>query len=577
MAEFDTELVHCFCDEAADALAEWEKICLKLNENSSEAEFDALFRLAHNLKGSSRAVGLESFGTFVHGIEDVITELRDGRCRTTKEIVISLLKAQELLSKWLEQSRTNPLYADATTEDFVRQLKLQANESKTQGSDKAKEATNKLDQLITSAANEVKSQDVQDVVTKSESTSKQHLKSVETMSKRDETLRVSSRKLDDLLDLIGELSIHQSIVSMAMSGGQLNSASTLQSVHAGQKITKELYAKALSLRMLPLQSTFQRLERTIKELAVTVNKEIEVSLSGTEVECEKTVVEKIIEPLIHIVRNAVDHGMELPADRLLANKSQCGSVRISARQDSNGIQLCVEDDGKGIDDKKVLQKAIKNGMVSADAKLQKEEIFQLIFMPGFSTAEKITDLSGRGVGLDVVSRCVEELQGKLDISSELGKGTKFTITLPTSLSLVETLIVKASDVDYAIPINIVDEIVDFDDLKISSNQSMIKHKNLITPVLSFDQFLKQHRAINKSEVPNKGIVVRYAEKAAIFKVDQIVGQQQIVIKKLAPGLRHVFGLSGGTILSSGQPGLVVDLYAIARKYFEDFNKEVRAS
>jgi len=562
--EMDLEILACFCDEAQDLLVRWEGLCLEMSRSQSPEQFDELFRLAHNLKGSSRVVGLESFGNLVHKVEDGITELKKGLVILNQPIIQQLLKAQDILSKWIVELKINPGH-QVDYKDFLAEYSsvfagqphhVQAVSAQVEA--KAEEKVQVFEQA------EVQHNPVQ---SKSSSAGVPAPVQAATPAKvnLDETVRVSARKIEQLLEIMGELSIHQSVIFHSLGGIADSSSQLNHSSYLARKITRELYEKTLSLRMVPVQPVFQRLERSVRELAGSLDKLVDVEVNGGEVELDKTVCEKIVEPLTHMVRNSIDHGLETPEVRVQAGKDPVGKVKINAVQDSSGVHLWIEDDGKGLNQEKILSRAIANGIISPDTQLEPSEVFALIFLPGFSTAEKVTDVSGRGVGMDVVMRTVESLKGEIKIGSTPGKGTQFRISIPTTLSIIDSLIVSLKGIDYAVPVSAVDEIIHLNEFEYDENDRMIRIHNKVIPVYSLSDCLNSKG--NGEKINHKSMLIsKFANERVAFKVDRIVEQQQIVVRKFASGMEHVFGLAGGTILGNGQPGLIIDLKSLAEHF-----------
>jgi two-component system chemotaxis sensor kinase CheA len=580
MSALDQELVDCFIEEAKDILNKWEKICLSINENSTTDDFDDLFRCAHNLKGSSRAVGLLEFGEFVHQVEDGIALIKNGSAQSSAAVGLALLKAQGILSAWIDRAaQGNPTERPAEESNFLSEYQAVLR-NKTGPSEVPTFAIPETPihapiQAEMHSPGESAPEEVIPPVAAAPTApaEKGEIKpspvaAAKTAQTRDETLRVSSKKLDAILDLVGELSLHQAIVAHARGSQHEASDNAINSLFISQKLTKEIYEKALALRLAPIQPAFQRLERTIKEVAAQLGKTVEVTSTGGDVEIEKTVGERIIEPLTHMVRNAVDHGLESTEGRIDSGKDPHGRIWISALQENNSVLLVIQDDGKGIDPAKITQKAIEKKLIKPDAQLTPEETLALIFLPGFSTSEKVTDVSGRGVGMDVVMRTVEELQGKVNISSTLGKGTRFTIQLPTSMSIVDALIVELSGLEYAVPIAGVDEILTLVEGGINPDTDVITHRGSVVSLVDASHFVKPYRA-NATQTcihPQSALVTLGEGRRVAFKIDRVLGQQQIVIKKFSTGMDGVFGFTGGTILSTGQPGLILDIQALGQKY-----------
>ena len=555
--EIDLEILSCFCDEAQDLLVRWEGLCLEMSKGVQTGNLDELFRIAHNLKGSSRVVGLESFGNFVHKVEDGITELKKGNVQISPVILQQLLKAQEVLNNWITGLKTDPAHSE-NYESFLTVYR-EAFTGSAAVAPKPVVAEVKAEEPV-QVHEEVKMAPVAAVRAPVEKAPAD--KSAEKKSFSDETVRVSAKKIEQLLEIMGELSIHQSVIYHSLASVSGASPQLNHSSYLARKITRELYEKTLSLRMVPVQPVFQRLERSIRELAATLNKEVEVEVSGGEVELDKTVCEKIIEPLTHMVRNSIDHGLESLEARLDSGKNPIGKIKVSAVQDSGSVNLWIEDDGRGLNEERIRAKAIANGLIDPAAEIDPSELHALIFHPGFSTAEKVTDVSGRGVGMDVVMKTVESLKGEIKITSIQGKGTQFRISLPTTLSIIDSLIVNLRGIDYAVPVSAIDEIIHLTEYEFNEDDRMFRIHNKVVPIHSLSECLSVKGW--KDPVKHKSILVtRYGTERVAFKVDQIVEQQQIVVRKFATGLEHVFGLSGGTILGNGQPGLIVDLKSIA--------------
>ncbi len=634
----DQEILACFLDEAVDSLAQWERAVLDLETDPKPETYNTLFRAAHNLKGASRAVGLEAFGGFVHCVEDLITILMKGHLKLNSALVGVLLQCQVELSKWIEELRQNPnahpsvdqimkkisavtqlsldelnfiaeSLSEAPTVTVVEVEEPAAMAQEPQQSpaeEKGKPAVSEtpideLDALFAQAQKEyqatsapsaastaapaaapkVETPKVEPKVEQKAEKAPGADKAADSKAQKpDETIRISANKLDELLQLIGELSIHQAIVFQGKKSGTLDSRICQNAIHLSQKIVKDLYGKALSLRMQPVQALFQRLERVARDVARAQNKKIQVVLEGTDVELDKTVIERITDPLVHILRNAVDHGLEGPEDRLKAGKPDAARVVISATQDAAGACLRVTDDGRGLNRERIVQKAIERGLVAPNQTLTVNQIHNLIFLPSFSTAEKVTDISGRGVGMDVVMKAVQALQGSIDLTSEPGKGTSFAITLPTSLSIVDALVIKIADVRYAVAMHELTEIIDLSGYSIDTSGSrgrMFSLRGDVVPIQSLNDYLKAPVVKRSSNAPTSesrthpALVVREGEEIVAFEVDSILGQQQVVVRPLSEHLAKIPGFNGSMILGDGEPGMIVSLTEITRAYLKNFS------
>lgn len=588
----NTEFFAIFLDEAGDILEKFERACLDLETNQSPQVLDEMFRAAHNLKGGSRLIGLTQLSDFVHRVEDLIELVIKGALIVAPELLSTFLEVHGLLHKWLIGLRESIDYCPEFAElmgrvDLYRELGREAPAGSLKPVDTKKvsaspvvaeskssdlPATRESDDPLEQQRNAWSEDPVQSV----EGRAPEKSKAEQRVARADETIRISSHKLDELIQLFGELSIHQGIIYEARKTDELDSRSAQHAMHLSYKIAKELHTKALTLRMQPLYGLFQKLERTVRDVARTQGKKIRVALEGVDVELDKTVIEQIADPLMHIVRNAVDHGIEDPELRVALGKPAEAEIRLVAVQDSAGVRLTVGDDGRGLDEERIKSKALEKGLIRPDAVITSEQIRKLIFLPGFSTSEKVTDISGRGVGMDVVMSSVQSLRGQLDVDSVAGKGTSISIVLPTSLSIVDALVVKVKHQRYAIPMQELTEIIDLDSYTVehSGNKGlMISLRGEVVPVEALADYMPtlpgQGRTVASSDgdhgVP--ALLVREGVRAIAFKIDTIVSQQQVVVRPLSDQLAGLPGFSGCTILGDGEPGMIVSLPEVARKYF----------
>jgi len=592
--DIDLEILQCFLDEAADSVSEWERACLEFESSKNASCLDALFRSAHNLKGTSRGVGLEEFASVVHEVEDFIQGLRRGEVPFTPEAVGFLLEAQVFLSEWIDELKRDRFHvANAMSLLSMGQevkrggCKLvceepHAEEQECNSVELDLDALFEQERLLYEQRQSPALVQTPKVEPKAEvSPEPSAPRSDEARApKADETVRVSAEKLDELIQLVGELSIHQSVVLQAKKTGTLGTPHAQKAVVFGSKITKELQGKALSLRMQPLHTLFQRLERTIRDVARRQGKQLQINMEGVEVELDRTVMEKMTEPLIHIVRNAVDHGIEGSDERTASNKDGVATVSLIATQDAASVTLQISDDGKGLDPERLRKKAIDKKLISPNAVLSQEECFNLIFLPGFSTAEAVTDISGRGVGMDVVMKAVQTLRGSIRVESVLGKGTSFLISLPMSLSVMDAMVVKIEQSRYVVPMHELSEIIDVNSHSVESSGSkgrMLSLRGAVVPVEALGTFIKGAKGTgkkggNKERAP--ALIVKDSEQMIAFEVDSIIGQQQVVVRPLSEKLSKVPGLAGCTILADGEPSMIVDLPRLARLYFKEYRKEI---
>jgi two-component system, chemotaxis family, sensor kinase CheA len=382
----------------------------------------------------------------------------------------------------------------------------------------------------------------------------------------DEKIKVSTTRLDNLINSTGELVIAQLMVSEEISRTSATDHEMARKVAHQGKIVRELQELSMSMRMVPVQGVFQKMARLARDLSRKANKPVDFVTLGEETELDRTVVDKIADPLIHMVRNSVDHGIEPSDVRVKAGKKATGRVELRAFHQAGNIVIEIEDDGKGLDKERILKKAVDNGVVEAGQELADEEIFKLVFHPGLSTAEKITSVSGRGVGMDVVKKNIESLRGKIDISSTPGKGTVFTIRLPLTLAVIDGQIVCIGEHRYIIPINSIVRSLRPTSQQISSVQGrgeMVLERGELMPLVRLYSLFGVAPA---TEDPTKALVVVVEEdgKRCCLLVDDLLAQQQVVIKSLGEALGVVRGVSGGAIMGDGKVSLILDVPGLVK-------------
>ncbi len=385
-----------------------------------------------------------------------------------------------------------------------------------------------------------------------------------------QSVRVDIRKLDWLMNLVGELvlvksSLHGLAERVKAQGGDAALVSELFVANRGlERRLSELQAGILEVRMVPLEQVFDKLARMVRKIAREVGKEIDFEVSGGDVELDKLIVEDLSDPLMHLIRNAIDHAIEPPDARARAGKPRAGRVRLAAEQKGNHVEIVVDDDGAGIDEDRVREVAVQRGLATAEAvrELSRREVMNLIFVPGFSTARQVTSLSGRGVGMDVVKNNIANLSGIIDLHSERGRGTRFEITLPVTLAIIRALIVSVSGSTYAVPLNSVLEILEVraKEVRTLSSREVISLRGATLPLVRLARFFE----LGGAAAPGAFfvVVVGLAQERLGIAVDDLVGQQDIVVKPLGAQLRGVRGVAGATDLGSRRTVLVLDVGAI---------------
>ncbi|WP_088547323.1 chemotaxis protein CheA [Paenibacillus aquistagni] len=375
------------------------------------------------------------------------------------------------------------------------------------------------------------------------------------------TIRVDIDRLDVLMNLLSELLIDR--VRLEDLATELKSNTLTETVEHLVRVSGDLQSIVLKLRMVPIDTVFNRFPRMVRDLAKSLDKKVDFQISGADTELDRTVIDEIGDPLVHLLRNAIDHGQESTAERIEAGKPETGTVHLRAYQSGNHVFIEIEDDGKGINRDNVLKKAIKNGMLTEDqAKLlSDEQVYMLLFGSGFSTAEQVSDISGRGVGLDVVRSKIASLGGEVVVKSTLGKGTTFIVQLPLTLSILSAMLFRLGDEKYAIPLTSIVEtgLVTKKDIRnIHGGIRMINYRDSVIPLVSLSAIFECPSYTDVDEEETEIIIIRKGERLAAIAVDDFIGQNEIVLKPLGSYLGTVQGISGATILGDGQVALIID-------------------
>lgn len=385
-----------------------------------------------------------------------------------------------------------------------------------------------------------------------------------------QSVRVDAEKLDKLIDLVGELVIASAGTALnAAASGQgklIESASTLT------RLVEEVRDSALSLRMVQIGATFNRFQRVVRDVSSELNKEINLVITGAETELDKTVIEKISDPLMHLVRNAIDHGIEAPQDRISAGKSSAGTLHLNAYHDSGSIVLEVSDDGAGLNRDKIMKKAIEKGLVVPEQNLEDQEVYGLIFEPGFSTADQVSNLSGRGVGMDVVKRNITALRGTVTVDSRPGQGTTFCVRMPLTLAIIDGFLVGVDDSSFVVPLDIVLECVELEEVVRNSDGRYINLHGEVLPFIRLREMFGMGGQVPRRE---NLVVVRSGGIKAGLVVDRLMGEFQTVIKPLNQIFKNVHGLGGSTILGNGQVALILDVPGLVDRVSQT-NREERS-
>ena len=376
------------------------------------------------------------------------------------------------------------------------------------------------------------------------------------------TVRVDIDRLDNLMNLASELIIIKN--RMDDLSGTSNREDMLQTIEYLERITTNLHNAVMKVRMVPIERVFNRFPRMVRDLSKELNKKVDLRMYGENTEVDRTVIDEIGDPLIHIIRNSLDHGIEDPQERVKLGKPEEGKLILKAYPDGNNVVIEVIDDGGGIDFEKVKQKSIDRGLITEveGEKITEKELANILFEPGFSTSDKITEVSGRGVGLDVVKNKIESINGTIELDSQRGKGTTFTIRIPLTLAIIQALLIKLKDETYAIPLSSITEIINVNKENIRSIQEheIMLYRGKTIPIVRLDKLM----GLEMDELTDEyiAVVVRKGDKLAALLVNSLIGQQEIVIKPLGKYLSSIRYFTGATILGNGDVSLILDVNSL---------------
>jgi two-component system chemotaxis sensor kinase CheA len=623
MDDFEIELRQGFLEEAEQLLADVEQCFLSLETNPGDGPtLDKIFRLAHNLKGSAKAVGFEDVGVFAHKFESFLLKIKSGEIPGNSTVVSLCLSCNDFFVKSIAS-----LKADMNTKidgsDLVAQMAaimeggvaesvtpttaataalaqaepaqaVSDDTSEVQFLDQASDQHLSLDGVATQASNDQLLNAMSTIV---EQSIPEPTAAVETPlaavvpivveakappavanAGSDESIRVSLSRLEKLVNFVGEMVILQTVLQAQTYEGDLTKLR--KTVHQLGKVTKDVQDISMGLRMVPVKQTFQKMQRIVRDTAALLNKKINFTMSGEETELDKTVLENLGDPLVHMIRNAADHGIESAELRKERGKPEAGSVFLTAYHRSGRLVIEIKDDGGGIDGQKLVKKAIEKGILKPGTVMAEKEAVHLIFAAGFSTKTEVTEVSGRGVGMDVVRKNIDKLQGEIQIDTKVGVGSTFQIVLPLTLAIIDGMIVTVAEDRYVIPLTQVHEsvrpaAVDVKKIVNVGEILLLRGENL--PLYRLSTLIGKKTDL-KAASDAIAIIVRTQATPFAVLVDDILGQQQVVIKKLGNECSGLRGFSGSAILGDGKPALILELPdLIQRKTGLNTNESRRAT
>ncbi len=555
MDEIDSEVKKVFLEEARQSLEEAEAAFMALEGGDASGErIGQIFRLAHNFKGSARAVGFIALAEFAHHMEDLIALIRSGKLQATQAVCTTIFRGLDVLKAYVDGLQSDFGFT-LDTSALVREFRQYCD---TAGASQTSSASPEASQW--SDPFEAPPQNPKEpvVATQANNEGKKN-------QAAPDSIRVPLVKLDSIINLIGELVVNQSIMSSHRVHGTTGTNHAIQTLSYMEKLVAEIQDLSMTLRMVPVKPIFQKMARIVRDLSSQQGKNIQFSMEGEAIEIDKTILERMTDPITHIVRNSVDHGIESPEARTAAGKPAQARVRMVAFQQDDQLILTIEDDGRGLDSVKIREKALEKGLITADANLSESQVQELIFLPGFSTNDQITEISGRGVGMDVVRRSVQEIKGSIQLKTEPGKGTQFRIALPLSLSIIPGLVVNIGSGQYVVPISQLVEVIEPGKQKIqefAGQNRVINLRGEVMPSLCLGQLLGE----KTEDRQRASLVISSAIGKVSFEVEDILGQQHVVIKPLGYEVAARRGILGGAVLSSGEPSLILDLVDLYQAY-----------
>ena len=572
----DRELLSEFINESQEHLANIEQGVLVLEDDPTNADtLNTIFRAFHTFKGGSGFLNLLPIQALAHELESLLDAARQHKLTINTGIINIILEGGDTLKQFTTQilaqlngNNTGQPILVPTGSLIARVKAILADPSAPVAAAPTAVETASVvvaDTGLKPGANETDDKHASVAIAATQ-TPTPNPQTPDAKPAAAGFVKVDTGKLDALIDLVGELVISESMV--VQDPELLKSPSRHLARNLGQlrRITSELQRTAMSLRMVPIKATFQKMNRLVRDLAAKQNKQVQLVLSGEDTELDRNIVEEISDPLVHMIRNAADHGVEGPEARKAKGKPAQGTIHLRAFHRGGNIVIQIQDDGNGLNKDKLLAKARQNGIVKPNETLSDKEIYALIFAAGFSTAEKVTDISGRGVGLDVVRRNIEKLRGKVDIDTVLGGGTTFTIHLPLTLAIIDGMIVSVGSERYIIPTLTVRESFRPRAEMLSTlheRGEMVNVRGKLCPLLRLYQYFDQPTKVVE---PTDGIVVvvESGDQTRCLMVDELIGKQEVVIKSLGGALKKNPSLAGGAVLGDGRVGLILNVDSLVK-------------
>lgn len=573
-ADLDADLLNEFIIENMEWATMAESAILDWEQNPGNQELlNTIFRGFHTIKGTSAFVNLDCVKDIAHQVESVLAKVRDGEHVFTRSYANLALKSLDVIKSILEQMKSSgpgqqielprgyqgllESLRNFVPDEQVQEMAIPAEESMVEPEAAAPAYTKTNRGKIAKKEGEASSE---------QSASSNKIREQMTES----TVRVKVDRLDKLLDTVGELVIAQTMVgqdNLIVSGKyhELN-----KKISQAGKIVRELHDLSMFLRMVPLKGTFQKMVRLTRDLSLKHGKMVSCITEGDDIEIDRNMVDMVADPLIHLIRNAVDHGIEFPEERRRAGKSENGRIYLTAGHAEGSIMLTVWDDGRGMNRQTIVNKAIQKGLIDSAERMTDQEVWQMIFLPGFSTAEKVTEVSGRGVGMDVVKQAVEALRGRIEVQTTEGQGCTFIMRMPLTMAITDGMIVKVGSQRYILPTANIHKAVrpqEPDIHTVNQRAEMLSFRDEMVPVIRLYRFFDIPDSLTDLTSGLLVVIGEGKQRCALF-VDELLGQTQVVTKLLGKGMNNVPGIAGGAIMGDGTVGLILDasgIVSIARQ------------
>lgn len=576
----DKDLLSGFIDEAFEHLESIEVNVLELEQSPDDLDIiNNIFRPFHTIKGVSGFLNLKTINKLAHATENLLDDVRNGKRAMDSNVIDIVLNVGDCLKDMVQNikdvlERGPAVYKDTDISEFIAQIKqLQEGEAAASAEDRGEVESADVEEdeaeeeaapsapaarparPATSLAVEMPAEDAGPRVAADTGGGQR--------KRLGSSIKVDVEKLDGLVNAVGELVIMQSLVRQNPLVAKLADPKLVKDFSQLSRITSELQRTAMAMRMVPIRQTFDKMIRLVRDLSKKTGKKVDLVMEGAETEIDRNMVDSIYDPLVHMMRNSVDHGIQTPEERERVGKPLTGTVHLRAYQKGGNMVIEIEDDGEGLNSQKIKKKAVSRGLIQPGEGLSDHDLNNLVFMPGFSTADQITDVSGRGVGMDVVKKAVEKLRGKVDVKSQPGKGCLFTIRLPLTLAIIDGIIVRVGAERYIIPTIAIQESMKPDRKKYNTvhnrGETLLVRGDLIPIVRLYEVFGVKSTHTDPCEAIV--VVVENEGRKRAVMVDELLGKEEVVIKNLG-GMQDVKGVAGGTILGDGRVGLILDVAGI---------------